>query len=140
MPASRRSVTCRRQRRERGPVPRAADAAASHQPDEGLDLHDRDDAEAAGTDPDETSASGDSASRDGAARLAVAVGGSRSSENGAVGRDAALIVEIRPLGNSGAASRRSSVSSRRLYGTHNSAVARDHDHHVDTAAATVANE
>ena len=89
--------------------------------------------------PDETSASGDSASRDGAARLAVAVGGSRSSENGAVvGRDAALIVEIRPLGNSGTASRRSWVSSRRLCGVHNSAAAGDHDHQVDTAAATVA--
>ena len=88
--------------------------------------------------PDETSASGDSASRDGAARLAVAVGGSRSSENGTVGRDAALIVEIHPLGNSGAASRRSWVSSRRLCGVHNSAAAGDHDHQVDTAAATVA--
>jgi hypothetical protein len=91
--------------------------------------------------PDETSASGDSASRDGAARLAVAVGGSRSSENGAVvGRDAALIVEIRPLGDSGTASRRSWVSSRRLCGAHNSAVAGDHDHQVDTAAAAVANQ
>ena len=39
-----------------------------------------------------------------------------------------VAVRCRPLGNSGATSRRSWVRSRRLCGAHNSAVAGDHDH------------
>jgi hypothetical protein len=40
-----RSVTCRRQRPERGPAQRRSEAALSHQPDEARDTHDRAQAE-----------------------------------------------------------------------------------------------
>ena len=49
-------------------------------------------------------------------------------------------IAARPLGKRGAASRRSSVSSRRLCGAHNSAIAGGQDRSVDAATATVANQ
>jgi hypothetical protein len=45
-----------------------------------------------------------------------------------------------PLGMRGTANRRSCVSSRRLCGPHNSAIAGDHDQARDAATATVANQ
>jgi hypothetical protein len=47
-------------------------------------------------------------------------------------------IAARPLGKRGAASWRSSVSSRRLCGAHNSAIAGGQDRSVDAATATVA--
>jgi hypothetical protein len=79
MPASRRGLTCRRQRPERGPSRAPLKPPPPHQPDEGRDTYDRDDPEAAGTDPPGRDVRArNSASRDGATRLAVAAGDSRS--------------------------------------------------------------
>jgi hypothetical protein len=50
------------------------------------------------------------------------------------------MIAARPLGKRGAASRRSSVSSRRLCGAHNSAIAGGQDHSVNAPTATVANQ
>ena len=47
---------------------------------------------------------------------------------------------LRRYGKRGAASRRSSVSSRRLWGAHSSVVANSHDHAVDLTVETVANQ